>query len=149
MRPGAAPEVRGWAWVLHRATRAFIKEAGSDRISYVDMDRLATSMTERAMHTETTLLDMDLVRGSSMRKRWSERRLNPAATQRVILMPLHMRFWAVQLGWGVTISLALLWVMYFSVLYAGTVQSSIWIPWWTQRLELWTIGSGADVELYS
>ena len=145
--------MRGWSLLLQRTTRAFVNTAGSDRISYVDMDRLANSMTERAMHTETSLLDMDLVRGSSMRKRWVERRLNSVATQRVILMPLHSRYWAAQLGWGITGPLALLWFMYFSLLYSRSFQSTIWVPGWTgqldRRVDLWTLGKNADLELFS
>ena len=54
----------------------------------------------RAIHTDSSLLDMDLVRGSSLRKRWQpDRRINSAATSRVCLMPLHARYWAAELGW--------------------------------------------------
>jgi hypothetical protein len=113
------------------------------------MDRLAKSMTERAMHTETSLLDMDMVKGSSMRKRWVDRRLNSIATQRIILMPLHSRYWAGQLGWGIAAPLALLWVMYASLLYSRSVRSTIWIPGWAQHLNLWSVGKGADMELFS
>jgi hypothetical protein len=113
------------------------------------MDRLAKSMTERAMHTETSLLDMDMVKGSSMRKRWVERRLNSIATQRIILMPLHSRYWASQLGWGIAAPLALLWVMYFSLLYSRSIRSTIWIPGGAQHLDLWSLGKDADLELFS
>lgn len=143
-------QLGGWALLLQRATHVFINKAGSDRISYVDMDRLAKSMTERAMHTETSLMDMDLVRGSSMRKQWVERRLNSVATQRVIFMPLHSRYWAAQLGWCITAPLALLWLMYVSLLYSRTVGSMVSVPGgWTRHLELWTLSMNADVELFS
>jgi hypothetical protein len=147
-RDAVAPLV-GWAGLLQRATRTFSDLAGSDRISFVDMDRLATSPTERAMHTETSLLDMDLVRGSSMRKRWVDRRLNSDATRRVILMPLHARFWAAQLSWAATAPLTLLWLLYASLLYARSVQPTVWLPGRAERLELWTIGEGNDLELFA
>ena len=113
------------------------------------MDRLAKSMTERAMHTETSLMDMDVVKGSSMRKRWVERRLNSIATQRIILMPLHSRYWAAELGWGIAGPLALLWMMYVSLLYSRSVRSTIWIPGWTRQIDLWSLGEDADLELFS
>lgn len=139
-----------WASLLRYATATFSDQAGSDRLSYADMDRLTSSRTENAIHTDSSLLDMDLVRGSSLRKRWQpDRRVNSAAASRVCLMPLHARYWSGELGWMATASLATLWLLYFTLLWQRFVQASLRLPWCAEPLQLWSLGESTDMELLS
>ena len=138
----------GWGRSLHRAAVAFSTTAGSDRITYVEMDRLAASATETALHTSSKFLDMDLVRGSSMRKRWQRQRLNWRATLRVCFMPLHARHWAAQLGWAPTALLAAVWLLYASLLFSRFVaRASVRLPLLPAPLLLWSTAADADNEL--
>ena len=67
-----------WAGLLYRGSLYLEKVAGSVTLSFNEMDRLAASATDTAASSAVALVDMDLVRGTSMRIRYTATRCRPA-----------------------------------------------------------------------
>ena len=135
-----ANAVSFWGSRLYRGTLFLEMMAGSRTVTFGEMDLLARSETETAASMQG--MDIDLVRGSSMRLRYgTPKALSVPSVLRVLFMPFHCSFWCEQLGRPLALFMAALWTSHSALLFSrfGVDNESTY--------SLWALGSSADCEL--